>query len=134
MFQYRGNPGWLVEHPLAGWGDGLTYGAAEIPGALASDPALRVIFSSPDPKQPNDPVCAAPWEHVSVSTVSRTPTWAEMCRVKRLFWADDDVVVKFHPRRRDYINEHPHCLHLWRWTAGDFPVPEPILVGFRKGA
>jgi len=77
------------------------------------------------------------WEHVSVHAfqlrkgrrIVRTPTWDEMCWIKATFWDDDDVVVQFHPRKRDYVNAHPATLHLWRSTAGDFPRPDPILVG-----
>jgi hypothetical protein len=72
------------------------------------------------------------WEHVSVSLANRTPTWEEMCWVKDLFWSDDEVVVQYHPAKRDYVNCHPHCLHLWRPTRhkDKLPLPPPILVGF----
>lgn len=68
------------------------------------------------------------WEHVSVSTRSRVPNWEEMCFVKELFWTDDEWVVQFHPARKDYVNYHPFCLHLWRQRKG-FPTPQSILVG-----
>ena len=32
----------------------------------------------------------AGWEHVSVATKSRVPTWDEMCFVKALFWTDEE--------------------------------------------
>lgn len=72
------------------------------------------------------------WEHVSVSTNVRCPTWEEMCFVKSLFWDDDDCVVQFHPSRAEYINMHPHCLHMWRPCDGNMQIPKPpsILVGF----
>lgn len=75
------------------------------------------------------------WEHVSVHAYrdggrkERTPTWREMSYVKSLCWDDDDIVVQFHPRRADYVNEHPHVLHLWRPTGRDLPTPPPNLVG-----
>lgn len=69
------------------------------------------------------------WEHVSVSTPHRTPTWKEMCFIKSLFWGDDVVVMQLHPRRDDYVNNHNHCLHLWRPTVGEIPVPPNITVG-----
>lgn len=70
------------------------------------------------------------WEHVSVSTPRRTPNWVEMCFVKNLFWCEDECVVQFHPPRSQYVNNHPHCLHLWRQRAG-FPMPPSILVGYK---
>lgn len=77
----------------------------------------------------------ADWEHVSVSArsatrpLSRVPTWKEMCHVKRLCWDAEDVVVQYHPREADYINVHPHVLHLWRWRTGTFPTPPKTAVG-----
>lgn len=74
------------------------------------------------------------WEHVSVSVVDaprQTPTWAEMCEVKRIFWDDDDVVVQFHPAKRDYVNQHPGTLHLWRPVGVTLPTPDPLMVGVR---
>ena len=81
---------------------------------LRSGAMARVIFSNGDG-----------WEHVSMSLKTRTPTWEEMCELKELFWTDDDVVVQYHPRRVDYVNLHPHCLHLWAPTPGDPPLPQP---------
>lgn len=73
------------------------------------------------------------WEHVSVhageGTRSLTPTWAEMCFVKDLYWDEEDVVVQYHPRRSEYVNCHEHTLHLWRPTNQPIPTPDPILVG-----
>ncbi len=43
-------------------------------------------------------------------------------------------MVQYHPRRSQYVNCHPHTLHLWRPMGGEalpVPLPEPpaILVG-----
>ena len=56
----------------------------------------------------------AGWEHVSVSFNKRCPTWEEMCKVKDMFWGENDVVIQLHPPKKDYVNNHPYCLHLWR--------------------
>lgn len=84
------------------------------------------------------------WEHLSVSTPSKTPTWEQMCKMKDLFWNEDEVCVQYHPAKEDYVNNHPHCLHIWRPVASkDFinsptskedllPVPPSILVGYRN--
>ena len=69
------------------------------------------------------------WEHVSVSRSDRCPTWEEMCQVKDLFWGDDDCVIQYHPPKRDYVNIHPHCLHLWRPVGIEIPQPDSIMVG-----
>lgn len=70
------------------------------------------------------------WEHVSVSTRRRTPNWQEMCFAKDLFWSDEECVIQFHPPRSEYVNNHPHCLHLWRHVDGH-KMPPSILVGYK---
>ena len=69
------------------------------------------------------------WEHVSVSTRRRTPNWREMCWVKDLFWEPDETVMQLHPPEREWISNHPYCLHLWRHVSLEIPMPPSILVG-----
>lgn len=78
------------------------------------------------------------WEHVSVhmettergkKSSDRTPTWAEMCRIKNLFWDDEDTVIQYHPPKSEYINNHKYCLHLWRPIGVEIPRPPSFLVG-----
>jgi len=73
----------------------------------------------------------AGWEHVSVSLLDRCPSWEEMCKIKALFWSDEDLVVQFHPPKSDYVNNHPHCLHLWRKCGSNTFCSRPAhnLVG-----
>lgn len=62
------------------------------------------------------------WEHVSITLtdVERCPKWDEMAYIKDLFWNEDELVVQLHPPKDQYVNLHPHCLHLWRPVEGDF--------------
>ena len=75
------------------------------------------------------------WEHVSVTaivrkmTYPRTPTWNEMCKVKNLFWDEEDIVVQFHPKKSEYVNNHNYCLHLWRKIGIEFETPPTELIG-----
>lgn len=71
------------------------------------------------------------WEHLSVSMPSKTPTWDQMCMMKDIFWNKDEVCIEYHPREEDYVNNHPHCLHIWRPTDVEIPTPPSILVGFK---
>jgi hypothetical protein len=75
------------------------------------------------------------WEHVSAhidaSWIGRTLTWDEMCLVKRLFWQDEDVVMQLHPKKSEYVNNHPNTLHLWRPTDREIPTPPSIMVGIK---
>ena len=70
------------------------------------------------------------WEHVSVSLPNRCPHWNEMAHIKGLFWNEEDVVIQFHPRKSEYVNMSPNCLHLWKWNGGEMPTPPSIYVGF----
>lgn len=69
------------------------------------------------------------WEHVSVSMPRRTPSWEEMCFIKSIFWDSDDVVIQYHPAEEEYVNFHPHCLHLWRKIGHKFETPPTYMVG-----
>lgn len=69
------------------------------------------------------------WEHVSVSFQSKTPSWAVMCTIKDLFWGPEDCVVQYHPPHKDYVSDHPFCLHLWRPIGVNVPRPPTHLVG-----
>ena len=61
------------------------------------------------------------WEHVSVSADGRCPTWDEMCWVKDLFWTEDECTMQLHPPKSDYVNCHPHCLHIMEAHRDDDP-------------
>lgn len=72
------------------------------------------------------------WEHVSVSLKDRTPSWKEMCFIKDLFWEEDECVLQFHPPKKEYINHHDYCLHLWKPIGRKIETPDSILVGINK--
>jgi hypothetical protein len=112
--------------PMATRNEHGSNGAFELPPVIGGR-AMFVIASD-----------GAGWEHVSVHVRdgkhSRTPTWAEMCHVKALFWDDEDVVMQLHPRKSDYVNFHEHTLHLWRPIDAVIPTPDPLLVGPRKNS
>ena len=83
-------------------------------------------------------VIVTSWDHVSVHAMqpvkgkrakTRMPTWDEMCKIKALCWEEEETVVQYHPAKSQYVNQHPHCLHLWQPTAEVLPVPPPMLVG-----
>lgn len=97
------------------------------------EPGWRLFLICSDASDPDVPESEG-WEHVSVHAhrgngQQRTPTWKEMCYVKGLCWDDEDVVIQFHPRKSEYVNNHKHVLHLWRYTSAPIPTPAPILVG-----
>ena len=109
---------------------GAPYGAFFLP---SPEPGWTLYLVADDGRNP-DLLEFAGWEHVSVHArrepaAVRTPTWKEMAFVKAQCWDEDDVVVQFHPRKAEYVNVHPHVLHLWRHVTLPFPTPPPGLVG-----
>lgn len=79
---------------------------------------LRVIAGSGDG-----------WDHVSVSTnLPRTPSWAEMEHVKRLFFEDHETAMQLHVPPADHLSHHDYVLHLWRPHDVDIPRPPADMV------
>lgn len=102
---------------------GDDYGCFLFPGP--GDASLRVIAS------PGNAHEEIPWEHISVSTAHRCPTWEEMCWIKDIFWDKEESVMQLHPPESTWINNHPFCLHLWRPLDGNIPLPPQIAVGLK---
>lgn len=68
------------------------------------------------------------WDHVSASYKNRCLTWDEMCRIKDIFFHEDEVVMQLHPTKKNYVNIHPYVLHLWKPQNVDIPLPQKIMV------
>jgi len=68
------------------------------------------------------------WEHVSISLENKCPSWQDMCIIKNLFWDEEDCVIQYHPPRSEYVNNNEFCLHLWRKSGYEFPLPPSIMV------
>lgn len=100
-----------------GWAGDETCGAFVIPSPI-DKAALRIIASS-----------ECDWDHVSVSRVNRCPNWTEMAHIKALFFDEDETVMQLHVPSADHVNDHPHCLHLWRPQKQDIPRPPGWMVG-----
>ena len=73
------------------------------------------------------------FEHLSVSTPVQCPTWEQMCKMKDIFWRDDEVCMQLHPKKEDYVDCMKYCLHIWRPIDKEIPMPPSIMVGFREG-
>jgi hypothetical protein len=70
------------------------------------------------------------WDHLSVSLIrgNRTPNWAEMEYVKRLFFKDGETAMQLHVPVADHLSIHPHVLHLWRPQNVKIPMPPRLMV------
>ena len=117
--------GRVATGPMASTARDGGYGAFFVHGPCGEE--LKIIASGADA----DDKVSAGWEHVSVSTRRPIQNWTEMCFVKNMFWEPTECVVQFHPPESEYVNNHPNCLHLWRNTRVEFPLPPSILVGVK---
>lgn len=104
-----------IVHPL--WGAGDEKSGAFMIQLAGSKLPLAVIAST-----------GGGWDHVSVSTRKRTPTWEEMQRIKELFFEDEETAMQLHPPSSKYINNHPYCLHIWRPQTEKIPMPKEWMV------
>lgn len=68
------------------------------------------------------------WDHVSISLKDRCPTWDEMNLIKDIFFEDHETVVQFHPKKEQYVNDHPYTLHLWKKQGVEHELPPIIFV------
>jgi hypothetical protein len=126
---------WLLAEPYRIQADGYRsrygddFGCFRMPGNSCE--LLMIVSSAECGRQEFGLEWA--WDHVSVSTPRRTPNWSEMCRVKDLFWSDDECVMQLHVPKADHLNLAAHCLHLWRPALVDIPRPPGAAVAVPGG-
>jgi len=110
-------------------------------GPMGSDSSYgnNGVFIIPGPRG-KDLVCivsdGGSWDHVSVEVEvlldsiknRRLPDWYEMQFIKDMFWANEELVVQYHPPKKDYVNVHPFVLHLWKSQKHKFPIPSKDFV------
>lgn len=116
------------------------------PMGSTDDYGFNGMFSFPLPGEARRVYCVASdgtdakpgwpkWKHVSVSFGAanhKTPSWEVMCAVKELFFEPEETVIQLHPPKSRWINNHPGCLHLWRYLEGEFPLPPSFYVGHQS--
>ena len=70
------------------------------------------------------------WKHVSIMPYDKKiiPSWNDMCKLKNMFWSENEAVMQIHPRKEDYVNTAKNCLHLWKPTEEDMPLPPKEFV------
>jgi len=68
------------------------------------------------------------WDHVSASLPHRCPTWGEMDALFRLFFREGETAVQFHVPRKQHVNCHEFCLHIWRPLDASIAAPPIELV------
>jgi hypothetical protein len=71
------------------------------------------------------------WRHLAIANAQKnlTPTWSVMCRVKQLFYGDDEWACQFHPPKDEHgISDFPYRLHLWSPLEETLPVPVMVVI------
>lgn len=101
---------------LFGWEGDETCGAFILKSSIDAQPLIVIASSN------------LGWDHVSVSRRNRCPNWTEMEQVKHTFFHPDETAVQYHVPLSNHINNHPHCLHLWRPQLVELPMPPNIFV------
>lgn len=72
------------------------------------------------------------WDHVSISHLDCTPSWETMCEIKDLVWHDSECCVQYHPAKKDYVNQHECCLHIWKPNGRIvLPTPPTWMIGYK---
>lgn len=71
------------------------------------------------------------WEHVTVAGNHKVPDWELMCKIKDIFWSEEECCIEYHPRKSQYINNNEYCLHIWRPVDEMLPEPPTILLGLK---
>lgn len=64
------------------------------------------------------------WEHISISLPDRCPNFSEMVEVKDFFFNPGEIAFQIHPSQENYVNFHERCLHIWRPSNTNVPVPD----------
>ena len=107
------------------YSDGIVFGDDGIKGYLNIDRIDMTFVAS----------WGGGWDHVSVAPLKKNkiPTWEMMCKVKEIFFRDDEAVIQVHPPKDEYVNMMPNCLHLWRANDKEMILPPSFMVGLRKG-
>lgn len=68
------------------------------------------------------------WIHLSIAHPKRMPDYEELCEVKDEFLGKDVEAYQKFVAKKDHVNIHPFCLHLWCCVEG------PQLPDFTRGS
>ena len=73
---------------------------------------LRLLFSPKELHSETD-LGGGSWKHLSISHPKRYPYWDEIIDARYTFFNEDETVIQIMPPRREYVNFHQFCFHLW---------------------
>ena len=73
---------------------------------------LKVLYSPTELHTETD-LGGGYWKHVSISHPRRYPFWDEIIDARYSFFNENDTVIQIMPPKKEYVNFHPNCFHLW---------------------
>lgn len=68
------------------------------------------------------------WDHISVSRADRVPDYYEMKYIAELFLKSGEVAMQLYVPSKDHVNIHNNCLHWFRPTKKEIPLPPKEFV------
>jgi len=74
--------------------------------------SLKVLFSPIESHTETD-LGGGYWKHLSISHPKRYPFWDEILDARYTFFSDEETVIQIMPPKREYVNLHKFCFHLW---------------------
>ena len=51
--------------------------------------------------------------HLSISTRDASPSYKEIKEARYKYIPDDVIMAQLFPSKKDFVNLHPYCHHLW---------------------
>ena len=77
------------------------------------------------------------WEHLSMVIITpdldtRIPTYEEMVFAKGLFWEENEICIEVHPKKSEYVNINPDCLHIWKRIGENYKESSNMITDFIK--
>jgi hypothetical protein len=68
------------------------------------------------------------WWHISIAHPLGLPSWEQLVEVKEAFMGKEVKAMHLLPPRSQWMNVHPHCMHLWVRLDGD-TYPDELIDG-----
>lgn len=90
-------------------------------GIAATKGKLSVIMSTETAQDGNR------WLHVSLARPNKYPPYEEMVKIKEIFIGSDKKAIQVFPPKKNHVNIHKYCFHLWHCIDKD------VLPDFDRG-
>lgn len=69
------------------------------------------------------------WMHVSYSYADKLPDWSATKFIKNIFIGEEKAAYTILPKKSEYVNHMPYCLHLWHCLSKPDYLPDFRILG-----